>query len=62
MLVRMSLRNGVNTCPRQPCSVEAAHVWLGPLGVENHPAAMRPSTIARIKSVGSEDDMVDKLQ
>ena len=33
------------------------YVWLGPLGVANQVAAIRPRTTAKIKSVGSADDM-----
>ena len=34
------------------------YVWLGPLGVVNHPTNPRATATARIKSVGREDDMV----
>ena len=35
------------------------YVWLGPFGVANHAAAIVPRTMAKIKSVGNADDMVD---
>jgi hypothetical protein len=34
-----------------------AHVWLGPLGVANHDAAIIIKTRARMNTVGREDDM-----